>query len=715
MLPVKKFALLTGLSLALTTGAPLLAPTVIMPAAYADQTETIGITPTDGAKQEYDADHLALEWGIRSSFNNYVGGSTHIFDGAKTSGKSYLWPYLGTDKNEDGSVSINYGGTVNFMKYCTDPEDPQRGACQLDLTLSNPTIKTVPGTGKGMLSVVVHTIDYATKQWSGPERIDFAVVDFDAGRFNQGKTADAELGEVTSWRGVAGALTAAGNQAFSNFYAEHGFVNSLSFSYPGKDALEGTPDGYTVSTVADTTIDFSGAKKILQLKDGNIFVVTSDWGTTKGVVASPDLRTISEGFDVPFDSSNNVVVDNSSGDLIWIKDGTVYAAPVSSTGVGAARELASYPGTATAFASTPAGTYGILSLDGDDAKFTTVTSSGEATTVDLPKSTDVYAKYKLNGNYWDQVYGTTFRSSNIGMQGLNDGTFIFVYDHNLTYGDGDAKRGATPLHISPAKESVAERVSPIEAFEPAFENNNSIRSVVVDDNRIVMYNQYGTAYEKNNSRIVFGHYADGKFTLDAGPGPFGDIAQVAGVGFLEDGNAVIAAQENSTLYTVDPSTGTVVAKAALGDRMKDTAKDDSNTVLVGHDASVYVLDTFVPPNSYDDLTGIKRLVVTKPGEQKDASVPVVTMGDTVEWDNPPADPPAAPKPPADPKPPVDKEPPTGGSSSATPGSIWEKLLGVVAIAGGLATIFGLISTVLKTFAPDLHTKVAAMIAAATKR
>ncbi|WP_423891995.1 HtaA domain-containing protein [Corynebacterium argentoratense] len=160
---MKKFALLTGLSLALTTGAPLLAPTVIMPAAYADQTETIGITPTDGVNQEYDADHLALEWGIRSSFNNYVGGSTHIFDGAKASGKSYLWPYLGTDKNEDGSVSINYGGTVNFMKYCTDPEDPQRGACQLDLTLSNPTIKTVPGTGKGMLSVVVHTIDYATK------------------------------------------------------------------------------------------------------------------------------------------------------------------------------------------------------------------------------------------------------------------------------------------------------------------------------------------------------------------------------------------------------------------------------------------------------------------------------------------------------------------------------------------------------------------------
>ena len=55
MLPVKKFALLTGLSLALTTGAPLVAPTVLLPVAFADQTETIGITPTDGAKQEYDA------------------------------------------------------------------------------------------------------------------------------------------------------------------------------------------------------------------------------------------------------------------------------------------------------------------------------------------------------------------------------------------------------------------------------------------------------------------------------------------------------------------------------------------------------------------------------------------------------------------------------------------------------------------------------------
>ena len=124
---------------AMTITASLLNP-AFTPLAAADVHSTFGLVPRDGVGQTVADNTPALAWGIRGSFYRYVAGATHILDGAKKGpGDYFLWPYQST-KAEGDRLIVQYGGTVNFMKYCGANNELVRGRCDLDFTFADPKI-----------------------------------------------------------------------------------------------------------------------------------------------------------------------------------------------------------------------------------------------------------------------------------------------------------------------------------------------------------------------------------------------------------------------------------------------------------------------------------------------------------------------------------------------------------------------------------------------
>ena len=130
----------------MTITASLLNP-AFTPLATADVHSTFGLAPRDGVAQIVADNTPALAWGIRGSFYRYVAGATHILDGAKKGpGDYFLWPYQST-KAEGDRLIIQYGGTVNFMKYCGANNELVRGRCDLDFTFADPKIDIDTTTG----------------------------------------------------------------------------------------------------------------------------------------------------------------------------------------------------------------------------------------------------------------------------------------------------------------------------------------------------------------------------------------------------------------------------------------------------------------------------------------------------------------------------------------------------------------------------------------
>ncbi|MDO4685627.1 MAG: HtaA domain-containing protein [Corynebacterium sp.] len=602
----------------LTTSLALLNP--VMPVAFADANSTFGIAAQPNVEQEVPESTSALQWGIRNSFVGYVNGATHILDGAKQGpGRTYLWPYQSTTKNpETSEVTIQYGGTVNFLKHCHGGDE--RPHCDLDFTFGSPKIVINTTTGEGRLYATIHTRDYLSKQWSGPTERHIGNLDANAGRYN---VKDGKM----HWRGVSATLTKDGNAAFSNFYEEGGFLDSLSFSLD--DTFEiGERTGFNLSNEIATDVHYDASVRVFARPDGSVLAVSAN-NNGKVQLFDKELKAAKYFSDIDISRNSSAAYDPATESLYWLsKNNVIKMATVTNDGLQNITDLAEAPGSVTGFTFSPqrkavAAIHNTGDFKNPNWQFTIVNSAKEIKRVTLPAPSTVLP----NAEDSSELYGTNFGAYGTGLRALPDGSFILLYDTVIRYPDREAE-SSVPLHIKPDAEEN-ETVTRITAFKDFMHGSRgNFRGIQTDGNgNIAIYSTFAKIDNPSKSLIAFARYNNGEFTVYPAKA-HSDALSIAGVAFTTDGKGVIISQDRSIALFLEPTTMDEIQRASLNSNMKDTANLLSDGAVFGADGSLYVLDRRPPKDEnvdWRETYGLQRL--TPPGsvQQRDPALTAYTM------------------------------------------------------------------------------------------
>ncbi|MCL0120940.1 HtaA domain-containing protein [Corynebacterium pygosceleis] len=620
--------------------------------AGADVTSTIGLEPTPGKEQSYPDDHLALAWGIRSSFMNYVDGHKpqHVLDGARFLNGSVQWPYISTSTLADGRIQVQYGGTVNFMQYC--PQDGTgyvRGQCDLDLTFADPRIVFDPATGEGELFINRHTKQY-NGGWFGPEEVLLGDLNVDAGRFN---SADG----VVTWDHVTATLTEEGNAAFSNFYTAGGNLAPLNFSYPGDftGAVEGP--AYRATSDVITDIPWDNAVSVFEHSSGAVIVVANYDG--KGYVQgySADLKTRLFSQEIDSRASSDAAWDKRTDTLYYSGSDelSVHKVTVTESGLSGDTVAVTVPGTSTitvqgqtqeatnkvtgvAFGEET-GTLGVLYKTGrQHGGFISVDRAGTVKNWALPRASDVLGK-ELNDDYSVYIYGDTYNAGyRTGLRALPDGTFLNVRDGNHLYEDGTVS-GGVPVHINPTAETVTPIMNMVDLQDEIHGvrlGSNGTRGVAVRGDLVAIWNNFSWTEspepQKDQTRplIAFFRYNEADHTFArVGAGVVGDkFDEYAGVGFLTDGKAAVASGRSGEIAVVDPASAGldgISDQIGYSQHVKDTRLPYNEGITEFSDGSLYIIDRPQDSSGKKFFVGVVRLSPTSGTSQQDSGINQVHM------------------------------------------------------------------------------------------
>ncbi|WJZ02637.1 HtaA domain-containing protein [Corynebacterium freiburgense] len=599
----------------LTASLSLVSPA--MPIALADANSKFGIEAQPNVEQNVPESTSALQWGIRGSFVRYVSGATNILDGAKQGpNNSYLWPYKETTKNSDtGEITVQYGGTVNFMKHCGG--EPIRPNCDLDFTFSAPKVVIDTKTGAGKLLATIHTKDYLTKQWSGPSEKHIGNLDFNAGRYN------IQNGKM-HWKGVSATLTEEGNASFSNFYEAGGFLDSLSFTMD--DTFEiGERSGYNLTNQIKTQVPSSTSNRFFVRQDGTVLNVSSNENGTVQIFTK-DLSSVKKIANISINRGSMADFDPASNTLYWWNENTVHMGQVTNDGLQNITELGTFEGKVTGFAySKTLNAVGLLHIDGPfNAQvpyFSTFDAAKKVTKTELPSA----STFLPGAEDLSEFYGSTFSSGPSALRALPDGTFIFLHDVLLRPANGEAEPNI-PLHISPAA-ADGEKVKRIQEFKPFMQGSRgSFRGLTTDGNgNIAIYSTLDRVENASGSLIGFANYNNGTFTVHPAT-QHPDLQGIAGVGFSPDGSAAVVSEKRSVVLLLNPTSMAETGRASLGQNMKDTSRLLNDGAVFSPDGDLYVYEQYPPgEDDWRDYIGLQRLTLPDAVQQRDNSIQQYTM------------------------------------------------------------------------------------------
>lgn len=153
-----------------------------------------------------------LNWGVRSSFRNYIGGGIAQGGWELTdttySNSTFNW-LQGTGSFADGKGTINFSGSVRFTGH--------KGT--LNTLLANPRLEVNGSTGTLYLSVTSNDMNSGNATNYG--EIAFATIDTSSLALN---------GSTVSLSGASATLTEAGATAFAGFYKAGEALDPISFT-----------------------------------------------------------------------------------------------------------------------------------------------------------------------------------------------------------------------------------------------------------------------------------------------------------------------------------------------------------------------------------------------------------------------------------------------------------------------------------------------------
>jgi hypothetical protein len=161
----------------------------------------------------------SLQWGIKTSFNNYVSGpiaqgTIRVADDARVVGGTYWFPQSGASGiDAAGLGTVSYRGSVSYSGHS--------GA--LALTIADPSVR-------------IASLSTAVVSVAGPSgRIDFATVDLGAAS----RSTDSS-GAIT-YSGAPTTLTAAGAELFAGFYPAGTALDPLTFVVGSTNSSSAAP------------------------------------------------------------------------------------------------------------------------------------------------------------------------------------------------------------------------------------------------------------------------------------------------------------------------------------------------------------------------------------------------------------------------------------------------------------------------------------------
>ncbi|WP_197457052.1 HtaA domain-containing protein [Brevibacterium ravenspurgense] len=180
---------------------------------------TVPVGP--GAAFAESASEGSLDWGIRTSFNNYTGGPSEILGGAAESPTGFTFELVSQKyEAETNLTDLQFNGFVRYLQYCDIPTNPATGGCALDLRFEDPRV--VISDSDSYLEATVYSKQYPSGEiWAPSEPVRVANL------HTASATMDASDGRV-KWSNIASTLTEDGNKMFSEFYSPGEALDPLS-------------------------------------------------------------------------------------------------------------------------------------------------------------------------------------------------------------------------------------------------------------------------------------------------------------------------------------------------------------------------------------------------------------------------------------------------------------------------------------------------------
>ncbi|MCL0120434.1 HtaA domain-containing protein [Corynebacterium pygosceleis] len=583
----------------LSMSLSLVAPAV----AGADENAKLGIEHVSSTTS-YPESTPALSWGVLSLFRQVSGGFDRVFDGAALHSGVPSFAFVSRTNEDDGSVSLKYAGTANVMSFCgpTYLGADERGACKLDLTVSEPIVTLNPADGTGTLSLVVHSLDKKTKEWVGPSRVVMANLDLTNAKYRSG--------DVSTVRDIAVTVTAEGRSALSGNPKGSDGLDALNLSFTGPvtfGASSGATEELTLEKEVTTDFTRGESNRLFGLSDGSVLHVTRGGfrGATQLVIADNDLGTFVTSDDVTINRGNPSAFKSATDTLYWADGDTVRYATVSSAGVGAIMDLGTLPNanvSGLAY-SEVTDSIGVLTADLDTRKgvLTEFKLSDMSTTAtELPPMSEVRGTAPSeDGGDFDSTYGYKGAAGEaVGLRALPDGTFVYILDDILEGPDG--RTGSTPLHIRPGQTPAAVEIAAAKDQFKSVLFSGGRRTVSVVDDNIVFYNGVNNGVES----VGVYTYSDGAFTKKSTADKVEAFDFITGATFDADGNLVMAsAGEAGELAVLDPTTLEVISSTTVGGTLQYTNGKAAETLkIIGDDIFITGVEGY---GTDDKLTFVK--------------------------------------------------------------------------------------------------------------
>ena len=434
-----------------------------------------------------------ITWGIKTSFRNYIGEPYKVSEGASyNSTDLFTFPNQEAKVSEDGNqVSLQGSGKVQYISHCADRNKPEE--CSLNLTLSNPRIEVDAAQGTGMLYMVVRTKNYTSGQWEGPHEIPMAKLSLKTAQ-------QSEKDGVVTWSNVAANLTAEGNHAFSNFYEDGVGLDALTFSYSGTQAKDAQNSGYKLGESLNSGTDINNPQNTVRAGSYLFYAAGKSFGggaDARYAVIDPKTLQQTESATLPMGSSAHFAANPATGDIVFVNANTRAleryrvdeSGKLVSQGAFAGVTFSESENILALGYNEATNSWAVLTADSSgQARYVNVASDGtvKAQTVKSPLDFDPSVAH---ADDLSEYYGDVFTGSTRTLAPLPDGSFLYSPNKSVYNEEGNKIQNGQLLHLSAQGISVVEQTQPKDAEEAASLNG----LLTTPDGYVYRWNNYAAS------------------------------------------------------------------------------------------------------------------------------------------------------------------------------------------------------------------------------
>lgn len=215
-----------------------------------------------------------LDWGVKASFQNYVTGpiakgSWTLSGGAGTVGENLFRFHSATGgyDPDGGALRSGFKGGVRFVGH-----KQASGAYELDLTISNPTVR-ISGSS-GTLHADIRSKAKDSGQVSDRRQVPMASLNLSGVDMRGG-------GTPVALSGVPATLTAEGAKSFAGYYEAGTPLDPVSLSVDVKAGSSASPSAKPTDKSDDDSKSEDDKKKDDKAKAGAITDAALDWGVRR--------------------------------------------------------------------------------------------------------------------------------------------------------------------------------------------------------------------------------------------------------------------------------------------------------------------------------------------------------------------------------------------------------------------------------------------------